>query len=258
MQPVKYRHITRNEIIHFSHNCETMSTMPGKQYYNVGILLFQGADILDFAGPMEVLSHVSHNRNPDDPDRMFTIQTIAQTSSIRAVSALSVRVDVLLQDALENISEYDILVVPGGPPSVLQPMVDGNVPEIELIRNFACLPRTTSRRPRLLFSVCTGAFLLGATGVLSGLTVTTHHRAINTLRDICGKFGDSREPPTNVVHKRYVDGGFIKGDAVQVVTAGGISSGLDASFYVVRLLTTPDMVAFLSRLMEYNWAELDK
>jgi putative intracellular protease/amidase len=92
-----------------------MSTMPGKQYYTVGVLLFQGADILDFAGPMEVLSHVSQNRNPDDPDRMFTIQTIAQTSSIRAASALTVRVDVLLQDALENISEYDILIVPGGP-----------------------------------------------------------------------------------------------------------------------------------------------
>lgn len=235
-----------------------MSTMPGKQYYNIGVLLFQGADILDFAGPMEVLSHVSHNRNPDDPDRMFTVQTIAQTSNIRAANALSVRVDVLLHDAMENISEYDILVIPGGPPSVLQPMVDGNVPEKELIRKFARLPRTTSQRPRLLFSVCTGAFLLGATGVLSGLTVTTHHRAINTLRDICGKFGDRSELPTNVVHKRYIDGGFIKGDAVQVITAGGVSSGLDASFYVVRLLTSPETAAFVSRLMEYEWAELDK
>lgn len=235
-----------------------MSTMPGKQYYSVGVLLFQGVDILDFAGPMEVLSHVSHNRNPDDPDRMFTIQTIAQTSSIRAASALTVRVDMLLQDALESISNYDILIVPGGPPSVLQPMVNGNVPEIELIRKFARLPRMTSQRPRLLFSVCTGAFLLGATGVLSGLTVTTHHRAINTLREICGNFGDSSDPPTNVIHKRYVDGGFIKGDAVQVVTGGGISSGLDASFYVVLLLTTPDVAAFLSRLMEYDWAEIDK
>jgi transcriptional regulator GlxA family with amidase domain len=137
-------------------------------------------------------------------------------------------------------------------------MVAGNVPELELIRKFARLPQTASQRPRLLFSVCTGAFLLGATGILSGLTVTTHHRAINTLRDICGKFGNQSEPPTNVVHKRYVDGGFMKGDAVQVITAGGVSSGLDASFYITRLLTTTEMAAFVSRLMEYNWNELDQ
>lgn len=235
-----------------------MSTKTDKQYYNVGVLLFQGADILDFAGPMEVLSHVSHNRNPDNPDRIFTILTIAQTTTIRAANALTVRVDTSLDDALGNISDYDILVVPGGPPSVLQPMVDANVPEVELIRRFAHLPRIASKQPRLLFSVCTGAFLLGATGVLSGLTVTTHHRAMNTLRDICVKFGNKSEPPTNVVHKRYRDGGVIKGDAVQVITAGGVSSGLDASFYVVRLLTTTEMAAFVSRLMEYNWNELDK
>ncbi|KAF3396433.1 hypothetical protein F1880_006639 [Penicillium rolfsii] len=235
-----------------------MSVTAEKQYYNVAVLLFQGADILDFAGPMEVLSHVLHNRNPDDPDRIFTIHTIAQDTTIRAANALSVQVDTALDDALEKISDYDILVVPGGPPSVLQPMVDANVPEIELIRRFAYLPRTALEQPRLLFSVCTGAFLLGATGVLSGLTVTTHHRAVNALREICMKFGDKSEPPTNVVHRRYVNGGFIKGNAVQVITAGGVSSGLDASFYLVRLLTTRDMAAFVSRVMEYNWNELDQ
>jgi transcriptional regulator GlxA family with amidase domain len=235
-----------------------MSTTPGKQYYNVGVLLFQGADILDFAGPMEVLSHVLHNGNPDDPDRMFAIQTIARRKIIRAANALSVQVDTLLVHALENISEYDILVVPGGPPSVLLPMADANVPEVELIRKFACLPRTAPHRPRLLFSVCTGAFLLGATGVLSGLTITTHHRALDTLRDICLKSANKAEPPTSVVHKRYVDGGFLKGDAMRVITAGGVSSGLDATFHVVNLLTTPEMASFVSRLMEYDWTEIDK
>ncbi|CEJ59974.1 hypothetical protein PMG11_08571 [Penicillium brasilianum] len=235
-----------------------MSATAKKQYYNAGVLLFPGADILDFTGPMEVLSHVLHNRNPDDPDRMFTIRSIAQSTTIRAANALIVQVDTTLDHALENISEYDILVVPGGPPSVLQPMVDANVPEVELIRNFARLPRTSSQRPRLLFSVCTGAFLLGAAGILSGLTVTTHHRAIDTLRDICLRFGDRSEPPTNVVHKRYIDGGYLKGNAVQVFTAGGVSSGLDASFYIVRQLTTPEMATFVSRLMEYDWTELDE
>ncbi|KAJ5177211.1 ThiJ/PfpI family protein [Penicillium canariense] len=235
-----------------------MSATPQNQYYKVGVLLFQGADILDFTGPVEVLSHVSHNCNPDDPDRMFTVEIIAQSPTIRAANTLTLQADRLLTDALNAISEYDILVVPGGPPSILQPMVEGNGPEIEIIRRFARLPRAKPQQPRLLFSVCTGAFLLAASGVLSGLTVTTHHRAINTLREICIKFGDQSEPPTNVVHKRYIDGGNIKGDAVHVITAGGVSSGLDASFYVVRQLATPEMAAFVSRLMEYDWTDLEK
>ncbi|KAJ5688867.1 hypothetical protein N7462_003259 [Penicillium macrosclerotiorum] len=235
-----------------------MSATPENQYYRVGVLLFQGTDILDFTGPMEVLSHVSHNRNPDAPDRMFEFQTFARESTIRAANILTLSVDTLLEDALKAISEYDILIVPGGPPSTVQPLLEGNSLEIEIIRKFASLPRSPSERPRVLFSVCTGAFLLGAAGVLSGLTVTTHHRAVDTLRDICVQFGDKNETPANVVHKRYVDGGYLKGDAVQVITAGGVSSGLDASFHIVRQLSSPEMAAFVSRVMEYDWTDLGR
>lgn len=232
-----------------------MSSISAKQYYKAGVLLFHGADILDFTGPMEVLSHVSHNRNPEDPDRVFTIETIADTSTIRAASSLTVEADRRLEGAVENIAEYDILVVPGGPPTVIQPLVENNAPEVDFIRRFAALPLSPSGRRRILFSVCTGAFLLGGAGALSGMTVTTHHRAVDVLREICARFNDTDKPPTQVVHKRYIDGGCLAGGAVQVITAGGISSGLDATFHLVRQLTTPEMAAFISRLMEYDWTE---
>lgn len=235
-----------------------MASTNSKQYYKVGVLLFQGVDILDFTGPMEVLSHVSHNRNPDQPDRMFIIETIAQTSIIRAANVMTVKADRLLEEALEEITEYDILVVPGGPPSVVQPLVEGNAPEIDIIRKFATQPFSSSQRPRILFSICTGAFLLGAAGILSGMTVTTHHRAVDVLREICARFGDRNERPANVVHRRYMDSGYLKGNAVQIITAGGISSGLDATFDVVRQLSSPEMAAFVSRVMEYDWAEVGK
>ncbi|CAI7600512.1 unnamed protein product [Penicillium manginii] len=227
-----------------------MAAIETKQYYRVGVLLFQGVDILDFTGPMEVLSHVSHNRNPDKPDRMFIIETIAQTSIIDAASVMTVKADRLLEEAVEELAEYDMLVVPGGPPAVVQPLVEGNAPEVNIIRKFAALPLTEPRKPR--------ALLLGAAGILSGMTVTTHHRAVEVLREVCARFSDKNEGPTNVVHKRYMDGGYLKGDSVQLVTAGGISSGLDATFHVVRQLSSPEMAAFVSRVMEYDWAEPGK
>lgn len=235
-----------------------MSSTTENGYYKVGVLLFEKADILDFTGPMEVLSHVSHNRNPDEPDRMFMIETIARGSIVRAASALTVRVDTLLEDAIERIAEFDILVIPGAPPSVVQPLIEGDTPEVDIVRKFAALPPPTLKRTRILFSICTGAFLVGAAGILSGVTVTTHHRAVDDLRDICVRFNNKNEPPTTVMHKRYIDGGPITGGAVQIVTAAGISSGLDATFYLVRQLASSEMAAFVSRVMEYDWNESGK
>ncbi|KAJ5642085.1 ThiJ/PfpI family protein [Penicillium lividum] len=235
-----------------------MSSTPEKLYAKVAILLFSGADLLDFAGPVEVLSHVLHNRNPDDPDPMFTIETIARTSTTRSNSSLTVKVDKLLEDAVKDLTEYDILVVPGGAPSVIQPLVEEGSAEVNLIRKFATLPLPSSQKPRILFSVCTGAFLLGGAGILAGMTVTTHHRAVDVLREICARFNDKNHPPTTVMHKRYINGGYLPGESVSILTAGGVSSGLDATFHVVRELAGADMAAFVSRLMEYDWTELKK
>ncbi|KAJ5992175.1 ThiJ/PfpI family protein [Penicillium sp. IBT 35674x] len=232
-----------------------MSSTPEKYYAKVGVLLFEGADLLDFAGPMEVLSHVLHNRNPDDPDPMFKIETWARTPTIR--STLTVKVDHLLEDAVKDLAEYDMLVVPGGPPSVIQPLLEGS-PEVDVVRRFATLPLPSSQEPRILLSVCTGAFLLGGAGILPGRTVTTHHRGVDVLREICARSNDKNDPPTTVVHKRYIDGGYLPGDAVSLITAGGVSSGIDATFHVVRELAGADMAAFVSRLMEYDWAELEE
>ncbi|KAJ5223370.1 ThiJ/PfpI family protein [Penicillium chermesinum] len=223
------------------------------QYYKVGVLLFPRADILDFTGPMEVLSHVSHNQNPDDPDRMFVTETIAKAPTVRANSALTISVDTTLAEAVNTLADYDMLIVPGAPPSVIQPMVESGTAEIDLIRQFARLSAPTSEKPRVLFSVCTGALLLGAAGILSGATVTTHHRAVDLLREVCCRFNAEGAPQTIAVYKRYVDSGPICGGAVRLITAGGISSGLDATFHLVRELASPEMAGFVSRVMEYDW-----
>ncbi|OQE35504.1 hypothetical protein PENCOP_c013G08422 [Penicillium coprophilum] len=232
-----------------------MSSASPNKYYKVAVLLFPGADILDFAGPIEVLSHVSHNRNPENPDRMFEITTVASSPAIRAASSLTVHSDLLLPDAVDRISEFHILVVPGGPPPILQPLIENDALELDLIRKFAALPADEPSDPRILMSVCTGAFLLGAAGLLGGMTVTTHHRAVDRLRGICAHHNPLDGPATTVLHTRYFDGGLMEG-GVRLLTAGGVSSCLDATYYLVSQLTTHDMAKFISRVMEYAWCEL--
>lgn len=221
-----------------------------KRYYKVAVLLFDGVDILDFTGPVEILSHVSHNKNPDNPDRMFEITTIARRKTIRAAGSLTIQTDLLLDDAMPNLPEYDILLVPGAPPAIIKPLIDSNPAELDLIREFTSLRSPNAHgQPRILFSVCIGALLLGAAGVFDGATVTTHHRGLDILRDIAARTSSA---PPEVVHRRYVDGGVLK-SGVRLLTAGGISSGLDAALHLVGELTSYGMASFVARLMEYDW-----
>jgi transcriptional regulator GlxA family with amidase domain len=235
-----------------------MTSESSNKYYRVGVLLIPGGDLLDFAGPIEVLSHVSHNRSPDSPDRMFEIKTIASTPAVCAAKTLTVQADILLPEAIDGIADFHILVIPGGPPSVLQPLLESNAPELELIRKFAALSADKSSGDRILFSVCTGAFLLGAAGILAGMTVATHHRGLDVLREICACSNGPGAPATTIMHKRYVDGGMLKGGGVRLITSGGVSSGLDATCYIVSQLATHDMAAFVTRVMEYDWRELEE
>ncbi|KAF5643194.1 DJ-1 domain protein [Fusarium sp. NRRL 52700] len=218
--------------------------------YNVGILVFDGVDILDFAGPIEVFSHVSHNKNPDNPDRVYKCRTIGRSHTIRAADSLTVAADLLISEALLDLQQFDILVVPGAPPSIITPLLTPESLEMQLVAAFAELPpRISNAEPRILFSVCVGAFFLGAAGVLDGLNATTHHRALGKLEEICRAI---EKEPASIVEKRFVDGGLSKNKAVSVVTAGGISSGLDAALHIVGTQTSKDMEQFLRRVMEYS------
>ncbi|SCV57115.1 related to ThiJ/PfpI family protein [Fusarium fujikuroi] len=220
------------------------------KHYSVGVLVFDGVDILDFAGPIEIFSHASHNKSPDNPDRIYKCQTIGRSHTIRAADSLTVAVDLLINKALLDLQQFDILVVPGAPPSIITPLLAPESLEMQLIAAFAELqPRICETEPRILFSVCVGAFFLGAAGVLDGLDATTHHRGLERLGEICRAVG---KEPASIVEKRFVDGGLSKNKAVLVVTAGGISSGLDAALHIVGTQTSKDMQQFIRRVMEYS------
>jgi cyclohexyl-isocyanide hydratase len=162
----------------------------------IGALLYPRMDQIDFTGPFEVLSRVPNS----------TIHVIAKTKSpIRDIQGLILTPEMSIAEA----PEFDVLLVPGGY-GQQQLMNDEEV--LTLIRNhFAA--------GRLVFSVCTGALLCGAAGILRARQATTHWSAWNLL------------PYYGAVPVRsrvVVDG--------NLVTAAGVTAGLDAALVVASLL----------------------
>jgi cyclohexyl-isocyanide hydratase len=162
----------------------------------IGCLIFPRMDQIDFTGPFEVLSRI-----PDS-----TIHVIAKTRSpVRDIQGLILTPEMSIAEA----PEFDVLLVPGGY-GQQELMNDKEV--LSLIRNhFAA--------GRLVFSVCTGALLSGAAGILRGRQATTHWSAWNLLH----YYG-----AVPVRSRVVVDG--------NLVSAAGVTAGLDAALVVASLL----------------------
>ncbi len=196
--------------------------MPGTQSAtkNLGIVLFDDVEVLDFCGPFEVFS-VS-NRAVSPP--AFRVLTVAESSgAIAACNGLSVNPAF----DFSNCPPLELLLVPGG------------IGTRREMRNPAMIRwvRQRAAEAELVMSVCTGALILGAAGLLDSLDVTTHHAALDLLQ--------ATVPKANVRDdQRWIDTG-------RIVTSGGISAGIDMSFHVVRRYLGDAAVARTAKDMEY-------
>jgi len=189
---------------------------------NVGILIFDDVEVLDFCGPFEVFG-VTGRSAAEQPFRVYTVA--AEPRPILARNALSVNP----QHAFADAPRPDVLVVPGGW-GTRREMHNERL--VEWVRGRAV-------EAELVLSVCTGALILGKAGLLDGLEATTHFGAIDLLRETAPQC--TVQPGT-----RFVDNG-------QIITAAGISAGIDAALHVVgRLLGTP-VAEETARYMEYRW-----
>jgi len=188
---------------------------------NVAILIFDDVEVLDFAGPFEIFALADELRNHES-FHTFTVAT--DPGSVRAHNGLKVVPDF----TLENCPPPHVLVVPGGQGSRA------------LLKKPALLEwiRTKARTAELVMSVCTGALVLAKAGLLDGLRITTHHTALDLLRELA---------PAAIVDpsQRFHDNG-------KIITAAGISAGLDSSLHVVARLLGPAAAEATARQMEYG------
>jgi putative intracellular protease/amidase len=189
---------------------------------NVAIMVWNGVELLDFAGPGEVFAAARAAGGP-----AYNVFTVGITKE-PILSQGFVRVTP--QYSIEDSPPPDILVLPGGGTNV--PMNDANT--------MAWVKRV-SNDADVVMSVCTGAFILARLGLLNGLEATTWHGAIEDFR---------RAAPNVTVleNRRYVDNG-------DVITAAGVSAGIDAALHVVRRMIGPEAAKRTARYMEYEWSE---
>ncbi len=187
----------------------------------VGIFIFNEVEVLDFAGPFEVFSLVEKHKN-----KLFEVITIGQNEeTISARNGLLVKPNV----TFETCPKLDILIIPGG----------YGADQIE-IKNETTLAWIKEQYPKvsLLASVCTGAFLLAECGLLRHKKATTHW--MDTLL-LAKKY-----PKISVLENvKFIEQG-------NIITAGGISAGINMSFYIVQKLFGKEIAAFTAKRMEYD------
>ena len=195
----------------------------------VAILLYPDVEVLDFAGPYEVFTTASrvHGRRSPGAEAPFRVCTVAaQRGPVRARAGL----DVVPDHTFDDHPSVDLLVVPGG-------VVTAELQRAATIDWIARVHTTTT----ITASVCTGAFLLARTGLLHGLSATTHWEDIDDLRAFAAD--------TRVLEgRRWVDEG-------RIVTSAGISAGIDMSLHLVERLDGRDLAVATARQMEVDWRE---
>jgi transcriptional regulator GlxA family with amidase domain len=184
-----------------------------------GLLIFDGAEELDFAGPWEVFTASSMLREHAD-----TALLLAEgPGAVRCNKGMRVLPD----HTLDDHPPLDVLLVPGG---------NGTRREVNNPTLIDWI-RTTSARTTWTTSVCTGALLLHEAGIARGRRVATHHAFEDTLQ--------ARGDVTVVRDARYV----IDGD---LVTSQGVSAGIDMALWLIGRLHGRDHSRAVRRYIQYD------
>ncbi|WP_433548656.1 DJ-1/PfpI family protein [Streptomyces sp. CA-294286] len=185
----------------------------------VHTVLYDGVEEQDFAGHVEVLGIAG--------EELVKQSFVHAEGPRRVISAAGM--EIRCRDAWSPRSA-DVIIVPGAGYG------DGSGLQREIKRGV--LPRALAAAPRkgLVFgAVCTGTMLLSAAGLTSGRRCTTHHIAQDELRREGG----------NVVGGRVVDDG-------DLVTCGGVTSGIDLGIWLLERYFGPDTALLAETVLEYE------
>jgi putative intracellular protease/amidase len=188
---------------------------------NLGILLFDGVEVIDYTGPYEALSYASK-----DGENYFTIFTVAKNVKPVQSGPLSI----IPNYTFDNHPPMDYLLVPGG---VLR----------EPFHNDTTLQwiRQVSAKAIRTMSVCNGAYLLAKSGVLDNKMATT--TASGAYSGNLSEYGNNIKV---VYDRRYVWSG-------NVLTTSGLSSGIDGALGLIEKELGLGAAQDAALSMEYNW-----
>lgn len=184
----------------------------------VAVFIYQGVELLDFAGPLEVFSNT----------KGFEVYTVAPVKE--TILAMNKNIQFIPNFGIEDAPKADIIVFPGANMEGLMPVYN-NQKVIDWVKE-------THKSTLITMSVCTGAAFLSKAGILDGHTVTTHWGAIKNLQTLT--------PNAKVVsNKRFVEDG-------KLLTTAGVSAGLDGALFVVSKLRGMEEALEVAKTIEYD------
>ena len=185
----------------------------------IAVAIWDGVEELDVVGPYEVLTAWGAQAN----GRSIRVHTVAERADeVRCAHGLR-----LLPDRTwDDVGEIDVLVLPGG--NARPQAEDERV--LDRVRGLG-------ENGTLMTSVCTGALILAAAGLLEGRPATTHWSALESL---AAYDGVEVRPDA-----RFVDDGT-------VVTSAGVSAGIDMALHLVARLDSPDRAKDVRRYIQYD------
>ena len=186
----------------------------------IAIAVFEGAEELDFVGPWEVLAAWRYLHS-DEVDVFLVADTLDPVVCAKGMRVLADR-------TWDEAGTIDVLVYPGGKGTRAQL---GN----EEIR---ARLRALSQAGTLMTSVCTGSLVYADAGLLDGKPAATYHTAFPELLPL----GNEIEPKPD---DRFVDAG-------QVITAAGVSAGIDMALHLVGRLNSPERAREVRRYIQYD------
>lgn len=196
----------------------------GMSDFNIGFVIFPDITQLDFTGPFEVLSRLGTPPSISAPSKFPQARTHVVAKTMLPVSS-DRGLGIMPSCTFQSCPALDLICLPGGP-GVVGALAD--VETVDFIRR-------QGRHAAYATSVCMGAFLLGAAGLLTGRRAATHWAYVDLL------------PLVGASHEK----GRIVRDG-NVFTAGGVTSGIDFALRIVAELAGPDVAQAIQLAIEYD------
>jgi transcriptional regulator GlxA family with amidase domain len=187
----------------------------------IAVVLFEGLEELDAVGPWEVLAAWA-TQFPDDGVEVVTVGPTLEP--LRCAKGLRLLAD----RTWDTVGDVDVVVVPGG--DGVYPLLDDTVLHERL--------RRLAAEGALVTSVCTGSLILAAAGLLRGRSATTWWGRLDRLGEL--------DPTIDVrPDERFVDTG-------EIVTAAGVSAGIDMALHLVARLHSVERAREVRRAIQYD------
>lgn len=188
---------------------------------HIGIVLFPDVEELDAVGPWEVLATWTRSF----PEDGYAVSCLSRSGGlVRCAKGLVLQAHHSFADA----PDLDVLIYPGG---------QGTRPQLQDSEQLDWVRRRRADVP-LMTSVCTGSLVYAAAGLLSHRPATTHWASLDRLTEIDATIAVRRD-------ERFVDDG-------NIITAAGVSAGIDMALHLVARLSGPDRASEVRTYIQYD------